>query len=131
VTAPMPARPPHVPIRHRRPAVGLLLGCGAAALVAAGSGCGSAQRPEGLDPATLPSAVRPAYEVFAQRCSRCHSLSRPLNSGFTDMDQWRSYVRRMRRQPNSGISPSDEQVILVFVEYYNQQRTAARSGGAR
>ena len=37
------------------------------------------------------------------RCSRCHTLARPLNAHITDPQHWIRYVARMRRQPGSGI----------------------------
>jgi hypothetical protein len=91
-------------------------------------------RSETIDAATLPQEVRADYEVFAQRCSKCHSLSRPLNSGIVDDDYWAMYVARMRRQPASGISVDDGRVILRFLHYYSleqirkkESRDAARS----
>lgn len=87
----------------------------AAALVLVAA-CGS--RTEGLDRAKLPEDVRADYDVFARKCSKCHSLARPLQSGITDDEQWVNYVRRMRRQPGSGISPEDETVILRFLKFY-------------
>src|ERR1041384_4662610 len=81
-----------------------------AALVACAAG-----RTEGLDVATLPVEVRADYELFADRCSRCHSLARPLESGIKDDGFWKEYVESMRRQPGSGISPSDEIPILRFL----------------
>ena len=38
------------------------------------------ERRDGLDVSTLPSDVQSDYAVFAQRCSKCHSLARPLES---------------------------------------------------
>jgi hypothetical protein len=75
-------------------------------------------RTEGLDASKLPEDVRADYDVFARRCSKCHSLARPLQSGITDDEQWVMYVKRMRRQPSSGISADDEKVILRFLRYY-------------
>jgi len=83
------------------------------ALVAA---CGS--RSEGLDASRLPDHVRGDYQVFARKCSKCHSLARPLQSGIKDDEQWVLYVNRMRRQQGSGISLQDQEVILRFLRYY-------------
>jgi hypothetical protein len=80
------------------------------------AGCGS--RTEGLDPSKLPEDVRADYQLFARRCSKCHSLARPLTSGIKDDDQWVKYVNRMRRQPGSGISMEDQEHILKFLRYY-------------
>jgi hypothetical protein len=86
----------------------------------------AAGRSEGLDVATLPPDVRPDYELFAQRCSKCHSLARPLESGITDDSFWAKYVERMRRQPSSGISPSDVQSVLRFLHYYSEDQKKRR-----
>lgn len=83
--------------------------------------------------ATFPPDVRASYDLFARRCSRCHALSRPLMAPITDPGHWARYVTRMRRQPSSGISPADAEVILVFLEYWGQHRgtdTSSTSGGA-
>ena len=88
-----------------------------ASIACGGSGC-SGSRTEGLDRATLPEDVRADYDVFARRCSKCHSLARPLTSGITDDAQWTMYVNRMRRQPGSGISYEDQERILRFLRFY-------------
>jgi hypothetical protein len=86
-----------------------------------GGGCATGHR-EGLDVAQLPEAVRPDYQLFARRCSKCHSLARPLGSGITDDEVWIAYVNRMRRQPGSGISPQDATPILRFLHYYSSEQ---------
>ena len=84
-------------------------------------GCATSGR-EGLDVAQLPETVRPDYQLFARRCSKCHSLARPLGSGITDDEVWIAYVARMRRQPGSGISPQDTAPILRFLRYYSSEQ---------
>ncbi len=88
-------------------------------------GCGGAS----YDVASAPPDVRAGYEVFKQRCSKCHSLARPLASGIDDDQAWDRYVERMRLMPGSGISLSDKAQILVFLHYYAldlRKRRAAR-----
>ena len=86
-------------------------------------GCGSsATHSEGLEPAALPVELRADYAIFAQRCSKCHSLARPLNSGISDENYWSLYVARMRRQPGSGISQEDAAPILRFLHYYSLEQ---------
>lgn len=97
----------------RSVATAVLAGTGALAVFAcAGS------RAEGLDASKLPEEIRGDYDVFARRCSKCHSLARPLTSGITDDAQWGMYVNRMRRQPGSGISYEDQDRILRFLRFY-------------
>jgi hypothetical protein len=81
--------------------------------------CTSTQEPEA---AALPSNVRADYLVFAQRCSKCHSLARPLNSGIDNDEYWKRYVERMRRQPASGISVADTVPILRFLHAYSSEQ---------
>jgi hypothetical protein len=89
----------------------------AAALWAATIGCSGPR--EGLEPSAMPTDVQADYEVFSQRCSKCHSLARPLNSGIDDDEWWARYVARMRRMPGSGISHDDEAQILRFLHWYS------------
>ncbi len=88
----------------------------------------SGGRGEGVDVAALPEDVRPEYQLFSVRCSKCHSLARPLQSGITDDAYWAIYVERMRRQPSSGIAPSDVPPILAFLHYFSQEQLARRGG---
>ena len=78
--------------------------------------CSPAQEPEA---AALPPNQYADYLVFAQRCSKCHSLARPLNSGIDSDEYWALYVERMRRQPASGISVADTVPILRFLHAYS------------
>jgi hypothetical protein len=99
-----------------------------ALVMAIGLGACATSNREGLDVAQLPADVRPDYQLFARRCSKCHSLARPLNSGIVDDDVWVAYVNKMRRQPGSGISPQDATPILRFLHFYAvEQRRIKRT----
>jgi hypothetical protein len=90
----------------------------------------SAERGENYDLASR-ADVREDYRVFAARCSKCHSLARPLNSGIDDDEHWRMYVERMRRQPGSGITLEDTVPILRFLHQYSleeRRKKAERRG---
>ncbi|HET7544861.1 MAG TPA: hypothetical protein VFK05_33570 [Polyangiaceae bacterium] len=92
----------------------LLLGI-ALALLASPIACSHVDEPE----TTMPVQVRSDYAVFALRCSKCHSLARPLNSGIDNDEYWKRYVERMRRQPGSGISVADTVPILRYLHVYS------------
>jgi hypothetical protein len=77
---------------------------------------------------TLSPEARADYAVFALRCSKCHSLSRPLDSGIDDDEFWKAYVARMRRQPGSGISQEDATVILRFLHVYSIEERRRKAG---
>jgi len=98
-----------------------------AALVLLTAGCATSAR-DGLDAARLPAEVQPDYVVFARRCSKCHQLARPLNSGIHDDAMWADYVERMRRQPGSGITRADTVPILRFLHYYSSSALASARG---
>lgn len=101
----------------------------ALALLVAPAGCaGWFARTEGLYVSTLPASVRPDYDVFAQRCSKCHSLARPLSSGIDEDAYWVMYVEKMRRQPQSGISPEDTVPILRFLHYFSLEQRKKKAG---
>jgi hypothetical protein len=104
----------------------------AAATVACGAvaSCSSSRSEGGIEAASLPPDVRSDYAMFARRCSKCHSLARPLSAGITDDEFWREYVERMRRQPASGITRSDEEPILRFLHYWSHKERAPHDGGA-
>ena len=84
--------------------------------------CGPVHGSDEVDTAKIPTELRDDYGVFAQRCSKCHSLARPLTSGIDDDEYWKRYVERMRRQPASGISPEDEVPILRFLHYFSEEQ---------
>lgn len=110
-----------------RPRRWLALGGVSALLAALWLGCttGAAGRRGGLSEpeiTALPPEVQGSYELFAVRCSRCHTLERPLTASINQLDHWRTYVGKMRRQPGSGISETDAERILVFLWYWTQLR---------
>ena len=82
---------------------------------------------DGLDPAILPLEIQAPYTLFSERCSKCHSLARALNSSIDTNEYWDVYVERMRRQPGSGISIDDTHVILRFLYYYAAVQRQAKS----
>ncbi len=92
------------------------------ALLLLSLGCSGAVGIRGGLPApqveAFPQDVKGAYHLFELRCSRCHTLERPLTAGVTSLDHWRAYVSRMRRNPGSGISPADGEKILVFLAFW-------------
>jgi hypothetical protein len=101
----------------------------AAASLMALAACSFFERGEGIDVRTLPPDQQADYSIFAQRCSKCHSLARPLNSGITKDEYWRMYVERMRRQPSSGISEADTVPILRFLEWYSAEEKRKSESG--
>jgi hypothetical protein len=100
----------------------------ASVLSLAPTGC-SADRSEEVELARR-ADTHDDYRVFAARCSKCHSLARPLNSGIDDDEHWKKYVARMRRQPGSGISAEDTVAILRFLHLYSIEERRRKAGGS-
>ena len=96
--------------------------------IGACTGGSRARRPDGIDVSRYPEPIQEAYDVFEFRCSRCHSLARPLNAQVTDVRHWDDYVRRMRRQPGSGITRANARQILKVLYYYTEERSRAEGG---
>jgi hypothetical protein len=113
--------------------IGVWLGCtlllaGSALLVAHGcAGASKVRHGDTIDVANYPKDIQAAYEVFAVRCSKCHTLARPLNARIHDAQHWVRYVTRMRRNPSSGINEKDAEIILRFLLYYMHQTDKAES----
>lgn len=92
------------------------------ALAAAGTllamACGAP--PGVIDVSSYPPPMQKRYQLFEQRCSRCHDLARPINARVAD-GGWHNYVRRMSRHPGAGISPSDQAQIAQFLEFHHRR----------
>ena len=73
--------------------------------------------PSTIDVSKYPQAIQDRYEVFSQKCSQCHKLSRPINSDYATPDEWSRYIKRMMHKPGSGISNSDGKKIYEFLVY--------------
>jgi hypothetical protein len=97
----------------------------ASAVCTVASGVG-AQTSDSLDVSSYPPQVQKQYKLFAEKCSRCHDLSRPLSAKYNTEAQWREMVGRMARKPGAGISPKAQADITSFLVY----RQKARSGGS-
>ncbi|MHC4548777.1 MAG: c-type cytochrome [Planctomycetota bacterium] len=90
----------------------LLLLAGA---IAAAAGERRERRPRSVAPRAL----------FQARCSACHDPGR-VHHRRASRDEWREIVDRMRRMPQSGISPGDAEIILDYLVSLGGQVPAAR-----
>ena len=91
---------------------------------AAGTAPASAQAPgqaAAVAEAALPTRLQPAYVTFADKCSACHGIDRPLQSGFGAAD-WPGLVKRMADKTGGGISADEQATIVEFLQYYSAHR---------
>lgn len=107
--------------RGRRPCglltVALVLGLGAACIPLV---------PNVVDVSSFPPDVQQQYELFSRKCSRCHTIERPLTAQ-VDPDRWIDTVRRMSRHPGAGISEREQNEIAAFLKYYAEHTPRSRA----
>ena len=81
--------------------------------------------PTTIDVSKYPEAIKENYEVFSQKCSQCHKLSRPINSDYALPEEWSRYIKRMMNKPGSGISSAEGKKIYEFLTYDSSVRKKA------
>jgi len=79
--------------------------------------------PDKIDVSGYPKEQAARYPVFVQKCSKCHPVARPINSRF-DSSEWKRYMKKMIRRPNSGINEEQAADIYEFLKFY-----AGKQGG--
>jgi len=83
------------------------------------------QGPATIDVSKYPQGVQDNYEIFSQKCTQCHKLSRPVNCDYVLPDEWSRYVKRMMRKPGSGIDSAEGKKIYEFLVYDSSVRKKA------
>ena len=78
--------------------------------------------PNFIDVSVYSSEMQENYKLFEQKCSRCHTLARAINSELTG-EAWRRYVYKMMRKAGSGLTPNTAEPIIQFLIYDSQTRT--------
>ena len=81
--------------------------------------------PATINVSRYPSVIQADYEVFTQKCSQCHKLSRPINSDYALPSEWSRYVHRMMSKPGSGIDGGNGMKIYEFLVYDSSVRKKA------
>jgi len=78
-----------------------------------------------IDVSKYPDGIKENYQVFSEKCTQCHKLSRPINSDYALPDEWSRYVKRMMHKPGSGISSAEGKQIYEFLVYDSSLRKKA------
>lgn len=81
--------------------------------------------PATIDVSQYPADMQKRYKLFATRCSKCHTIARPINCDFVLEDEWERYVKRMMRKPGSGINQAAGKDIYEFLAYDSKTRKKA------
>jgi cytochrome c553 len=77
--------------------------------------------PDKINVSAYPAQQQAAYKPFFTKCSKCHTIARPINT-MMKRDEWERYVKRMMHKPNSGISDSQGKQIFEFLAYDQIER---------
>jgi hypothetical protein len=77
--------------------------------------------PDKVDVSKYPPEQQKGYKVFVEKCAKCHTIARPINTSMT-APEWSRYVKRMMHKPNSGISDSQGKTIYEFLAYDQENR---------
>ncbi len=80
--------------------------------------------PSKIDPkvlATYAPEMKATYNLFRNKCSKCHTLARPLNTDLPPT-KWEEYIKRMMKKPGSGIKPDEAKRIWQFIVYDTVKR---------
>jgi mono/diheme cytochrome c family protein len=77
--------------------------------------------PDKINVSSYPAEQQKGYKVFTEKCSKCHTIARPINTAMT-LPEWSRYVKRMMHKPNSGISDSQGKAIYEFLAYDQENR---------
>ncbi len=103
----------------------ILAGASASLLLVAQSGANVTlpqdKGPDKIDVSGYPPAMQSAYKLFTGKCSKCHTIARPINT-MMQRDEWERYVKRMMHKPNSGISDNQGKEIFEFLVYDQTNR---------
>jgi len=84
---------------------------------------------ESIDTSAFSQEQQDRYTLFASKCSKCHTLARPINTDKT-AEQWARYVKRMASKPKSNISPDQAKEVYLFLKFYQAEKDAASAGAA-
>ncbi|MDE1920438.1 MAG: hypothetical protein KGJ09_02090 [Candidatus Omnitrophica bacterium] len=84
------------------------------------------QGPRTIDVSGYPQKLQDIYtDIFSQKCTQCHRLSRPINSDFALPSEWESYVKKMMHKPGSNINFGQARKIIDFLIYDSSVRKKA------
>ena len=73
--------------------------------------------PGKIDVSGYPPGLQKYYDIYSAKCAKCHPLARSVNAKFTAVE-WKRYMKRMIRRPNSGINEEQAALIYDFLKFH-------------
>jgi mono/diheme cytochrome c family protein len=112
--------------------------------------------PDEIDVAEYPKEMRATYHVFKFKCAACHTIARPINSQFVELNAdevaklkkddpaaladdrvlmadesiWKRYVKRMMGKPGCPVKKEDGKPIWEFLVYDSKIRKTGDNAAA-
>lgn len=89
--------------------------------------------PDSIDVTGYPLVQQENYRLFAEKCSRCHTLARPINSPLVDAATWTRFVKRMhgknQARANGGplLSGDEAKRVISFLTFDSRERKMKRA----
>jgi len=77
--------------------------------------------PDKIDVSGYPPEQQARYPTFLVKCAKCHPVARPINSRF-DASEWKRYMKKMIRRPNSGINEEQAADVYEFLKFYSSKQ---------
>ena len=74
--------------------------------------------PDRIDVSKWPEDQQGHYRVFIDKCNKCHTVARPINSRFT-AEEWKRYLKRMLRRPDCNIDEEQARHIYEFLKFWS------------
>ena len=82
--------------------------------------------PAKIDVSKYPADMKSKYKLFAEKCSKCHTVARAINCEFALDDEWERYIKRMMNKAGpSIISANDGKQIFDFLTFDSKLRKKA------
>jgi hypothetical protein len=81
--------------------------------------------PAKIDVSKYTPEMKANYKVFAEKCSKCHTIARAINCEFALDDEWERYVKRMMNKGGSMFTAKDGKQIFDFLTYDSKIRKKA------
>jgi hypothetical protein len=81
--------------------------------------------PAKIDVSKYPPEMKAKYKIFTDKCSKCHTIARPINCEFALEDEWERYIKRMMNKAGTTISADDGKQIYEFLVYDSKTRKKA------
>jgi len=78
--------------------------------------------PDKIDVSKYPKEQQENYKVFAKKCSKCHTLARPINAPLALPEEWEAYVNKMVKKKRSGVDGKSAKKIIDFLTYDSSVR---------